>query len=358
MRGSQVKAGHSYVVFADLVGYSQLTDKHLSVFHGRVLPDIAKRLKLDICDYVNVWGDALVFAGPHLRPMVRDALELRDAFQNRFWTEDDLPQLTARISMHRGEMLKGEDPFSRRGVIVGRSVVTAARIEPITTPGMIWVSEAVAIDVKENQRGEPNRMFEVDEIGEIPLAKRFGQARLFRLRRPNEAALTQQEIDDIRRASEERLAAERRLRSTTSTGDGAQPREHTAAVGIVVQGGKVALVKRRPNSEGLDWMFPSGAVLPLQAPKTQVWREVMKETGLSCMVRDEILPSRVHPVTGVICRYFHLTPLEDNAEVSNRDTLENEDARWVAIDAVADLIGDGLYAQVAEYLDGLGGKVD
>lgn len=110
-----------------------------------------------------------------------------------------------------------------------------------------------------------------------------------------------------------------------STPAAAQPQALTVAIAIVLRGEDVLLVCRR-GSDALTWQFPAGMVKPGAAPEAVAIQETHSETGVHCAVREH-LGSRLHPVTGVIARYYLCDYLA--GEVANRDPLENIDVTWV-----------------------------
>lgn len=59
----------------------------------------------------------------------------------------------------------------------------AARIEPVTAPGAVYVSEAMACLVAASGLSR----FATDYLGTLLLAKGFGSSALYRLRRMDEA---------------------------------------------------------------------------------------------------------------------------------------------------------------------------
>lgn len=100
----------------------------------------------------------------------------------------------------------------------------------------------------------------------------------------------------------------------------------TVAIAVVIADADVLVVCRREaDPSGLDWQFPAGIVKPGAQPSTVAVRETLAETGIHCSIRAE-LGSRVHPMTGVNCDYFHCDYLAGTVE--NRDAVENVDALW------------------------------
>lgn len=335
-----------FVVVCDIKGYSQLDDAELVRFHREILPDLSKRLKIDTFEHIDTWGDALLVACANPVDAVEAALEIRDFFRGFPWSERNFKRLAARVSAHRGEVYVGEDPFTRRGGIVGQSIIHAARIEPVTKPNQVWAT-ADMVQACRGMLDHHDPSFSADLIGAIPLAKSYGASEIFTLRRAHEAALEASDRDEILQAAKERLDLQRKTMGLRDT--------FSVVCAVVTSKGRVALVRRRDKGEGFDWMFPSGVVLPLQDPGQQAQREMLEETGLSCVAMDKI-SERDHPQSKLFVEYFALRPLDPDARVENRDTVENEDASWVEIPNALDLLGGNIDPEVRAYLQAAAGE--
>jgi 8-oxo-dGTP diphosphatase len=97
-----------------------------------------------------------------------------------------------------------------------------------------------------------------------------------------------------------------------------------AAGGVVTRDGKVLLV-HRPRYD--DWTLPKGKLDPGESFEEAAVREVEEETGLRCLLREE-LPSTHYEVNGrpKIVRYWHMEPEEEAAFVPNDET---DELRWL-----------------------------
>src|SRR5215475_512134 len=170
------------LLFADVVGYSKLTEPQLATFMTKVLPDLAGQVvdphRKDFVD-LNTWGDGLVAMALDPYRLADFALRLRDFYRNRHWQGDGLPNLLCRIAVHQGRVCIGEDPIRKTPAIAGQQVNMAARIEPVTDPNEIWVTEAFFHLIPADQQ----LPFAFDALGSKELAKKFGSACLYRLRR-------------------------------------------------------------------------------------------------------------------------------------------------------------------------------
>jgi class 3 adenylate cyclase len=84
-----------------------------------------------------------------------------------------------RIALHAGPVFCGFDPIMGRDNYFGSSVTKAARIEPVTPPGMVYASEAFAATLAATEKDG----FALEYVGRLALAKGYGESRVYRLER-------------------------------------------------------------------------------------------------------------------------------------------------------------------------------
>ena len=84
-----------------------------------------------------------------------------------------------RISLHIGPVFVGYDHVNREKTYFGRTLTRAARMEPVTPVGEVFVTEQFAALI-EMERGDHVRCTYVDDV---LLAKDFGRLRMYRLER-------------------------------------------------------------------------------------------------------------------------------------------------------------------------------
>ena len=129
----------------------------------------------------NTWGDGLflVFDGtPHAADTAIDIAHLVVATD---WTKLGLPLNTnIRIALHAGPAYEIDDPITRRPGFAGMQISRAARIEPVTPPGEVYVSEAFAALLAFDDNQE---RFRCEYVGTVPMAKDYGRFRTYRLTR-------------------------------------------------------------------------------------------------------------------------------------------------------------------------------
>jgi class 3 adenylate cyclase len=87
--------------------------------------------------------------------------------------------LALRIGGHVGPVFATRDPVLDRESFMGSHVSRTARIEPVTPPGAVYVTEPFAAALVLGGRPE----FACDYVGHMAAAKDYGHLRMYRLRR-------------------------------------------------------------------------------------------------------------------------------------------------------------------------------
>ena len=173
------------MLFADVVGFSKLGEEAAPSFFVDFLNVVADTIHTNNVKPVfsNTWGDGLFLVFEDLVGAADFALHLRDRIVGQDWTAVGLPEdTTIRIGMHTGPVFEADDPILGKKNFYGSHVNRAARIEPVTTPGSVFVSEQTACLLVASECTR----FAVDYLGQIPLAKQYGSGSLYRLRRSAE----------------------------------------------------------------------------------------------------------------------------------------------------------------------------
>ena len=170
------------LLFADFAGYSRLHDAYAPLFQGKFWEIVAAQIAASRVKPVmtNSWGDAIyaVFDAPEIA--AEFALRLLASVRDVDWTAAGLSDSSQiRVALHAGPVFSGFDPIMGRDNYFGSSVTRAARIEPVTPPGMAYASEAFAATLAAADRDT----FSLEYIGTLPLAKGYGESRIYRLDR-------------------------------------------------------------------------------------------------------------------------------------------------------------------------------
>jgi class 3 adenylate cyclase len=173
------------MLFADVVGFSKIGEAEAPSFFVDFLNEIADMIHSYPVGpaFYNTWGDGLFLVYQDIEAAADIALLLRDTVKNKDWQSVGLPEETSiRIGMHAGPVYSAHDPIVNRQNYYGSHVNRAARIEPVTTPGSVFISEQTACLLALTN----NDSFTCDYLGPIDLAKKYGSGVLYRLRRKNE----------------------------------------------------------------------------------------------------------------------------------------------------------------------------
>jgi len=170
------------MLFGDIHGFSKLTDAQLPVFAERIMGTLGKviqRHKDDIA-FVNTWGDGIFVVFPDAGRAAECALALQDALRELDLAAIGLPSdLKLRLGGHLGPVYELPDPVMNRPNYYGAHVSRAARIEPITPEGCVYVTETFAAVLALHNASD----FSCDYVGYTDMAKHYGRLRMFLLRR-------------------------------------------------------------------------------------------------------------------------------------------------------------------------------
>jgi class 3 adenylate cyclase len=173
------------ILFADLVGYSRLKEEQVPRYvEGflAALADTMRRRRLRPV-YKNTWGDAICFVFSDPLEAADCALAMRDTIRRTDWTRLGLPgHLNLRIGLHAGPVYCLDEPLMERRNFFGSHVNQAARIEPITSPGNVYASEAFAALLLE----DPRNPFDCRYVGVVVLPKEFGSYPIYHIKRLTE----------------------------------------------------------------------------------------------------------------------------------------------------------------------------
>jgi class 3 adenylate cyclase len=108
------------------------------------------------------------------------ALDLQDAIASIDFGSHGLPgHLALRLGGHVGPVFPVRDPVLEAAAFTGWHVSRTARIEPVTPPGEVYVTDAFAAAVA--LAGAPE--LTCDYVGHMAAAKGYGMLRMHRLRR-------------------------------------------------------------------------------------------------------------------------------------------------------------------------------
>jgi hypothetical protein len=177
-RGRVVRA----MLFADVKGFSALADEQAVLFAEHVLGSLARVLDRydDTIEHRNSWGDAIYVVLDSPLAAAECALALQEAIAQLDLRAAGLPpELALRMGAHVGPVFPVHDPVIGMRGFMGAHVSRTARIEPVTPPGAVYVTEPFAALLE----FEPGSGLACNYVGHMPAAKGYGRLRMYRLQR-------------------------------------------------------------------------------------------------------------------------------------------------------------------------------
>jgi hypothetical protein len=170
------------ILFSDVKQYGALTDAELPRFVDVVLGEFARIIGGYGTEVllVETWGDAIYLVFDDAGKAARCALDLQEAMAGIDLARAGLPDgLRLRVGGHLGPVYGGRNPITGKQAFFGAHVTRAARIEPVTPEGCVYVTETLAAVLALHNAAE----FVCDYVGMTEAAKQYGRMRMFLLRR-------------------------------------------------------------------------------------------------------------------------------------------------------------------------------
>ena len=171
------------ILFTDFAGFSKLGETVLPVFWDGVMKTIADVLDAHGAAVVsrNSWGDALYGVIDSAPAAAEISLQIQDALDGFDYTRLGLEGKGGRmrIGAHYGPAYRAIDHITGRLSFYGNEVSKAARIEPVTPTGAVFVTEPFAAILALEA---PDR-YDCRYVGRIQLAKGYGSYPMYRLTR-------------------------------------------------------------------------------------------------------------------------------------------------------------------------------
>ncbi|WP_375460712.1 tetratricopeptide repeat-containing protein [uncultured Enterovirga sp.] len=166
-------------LFADVYRFSSIPESSLPGFWcefmagiGEVMDGFAPQIL-----YRNTWGDAFFLVVAEIEAAAELALAIQEKAAGMRRARRFAPEL--RIGLHHGPVFRGWDPIRGVTSYFGTQVSRAARVEPIAPPGAVYVTEPFAAILATTEA----RCFEAEYVGRMPLPKKYGEHRMYRLAR-------------------------------------------------------------------------------------------------------------------------------------------------------------------------------
>lgn len=117
---------------------------------------------------------------------------------------------------------------------------------------------------------------------------------------------------------------------------------------IIVQSGRVLMVRRRVREGSLSWQFPAGELEAGETFEATAVRETQEEVGFTVKA-IRVLGERVHPATGRQMAYVACDPVSGIAELVDDDELDA--LAWCTKTELAKRVPQPLFGAVQDYLD-------
>jgi len=196
---SKVARGAYGLMFMDFPGFAALDERVLPLFYQEIMVRTADLLKRydAVTRETNSWGDAVFVVFTDAASAAAAALDMCEGFAEVDCEALGVPQGTAmRVALHYGPTYVGHDPLRGRVAHYGTEISRAARIEPVTPSGSVYVTESFAAVLEMDAPGR----FVCNYVGQVSLAKGYGIFPLYGLTRSPAA------VEKSRTAARERPA--------------------------------------------------------------------------------------------------------------------------------------------------------
>jgi class 3 adenylate cyclase len=318
------------VMFTDYAGFSKISE--------RFRPNFGKEIKARIAAVLNSHGDRVLarnFWGDALYCVMNDAATAADIALGiqRSMSEVDPDSLGLkpgqggmRIAVHYGSVYETVDEITGRPSFEGNEVDRAARIEPVTPPGAVYVTEPMAAMLVLEA---PDR-FDCQYVGRVELAKKYGTFPMYKLTGVGEAALYE---DDSADSADEGEAM------TSETSPRLFVSHHSSKLPVAEH------VEKALNAKGVNcWIAPrdiepgdqwptairnaieaTDAVLLLFCSRSEKSRQVKRELILADQLGKAIIPLRLE----------RIDPGELSYHLADSQWIDWLEQRDVVIDRIA-----------------------
>ena len=168
------------IVFGDIKGFSSLTDAKLPIFVSEIMGCLAS--VIDSMDnsvlMANTWGDGLFIVLKDVSVAAKCAKNMQKALKKLTVEDPELQEKAElRLGIHFGPVYNLKDPITKRQNFFGEHVNRAARIEPITPPRQVYVTEPFAAQLALTESAN----YKTEYVGYIPMAKDYGELPMYLL---------------------------------------------------------------------------------------------------------------------------------------------------------------------------------
>lgn len=126
------------------------------------------------------------------------------------------------------------------------------------------------------------------------------------------------------------------------------PERPAVAAAVIVQDGRVLLIRRAAPEGALLWQLPAGQVEPGESAEEAAVRETREEVGLK-VAAVRALGERVHPESGRRMIYVLCDVIDGTAHAAARE--EVAEVEWCGRATAADHVPYPFFEPVQELLD-------
>lgn len=167
------------LLFGDFKGFSKLPDRLLPAYVEQVLGTVESVVARFPVAVSNTWGDAVYLVLEDVADAASCALDMQAAVAAIDWTGLGFAApLQLRLGGHYGPVYRTRDPILKAITYVGAHVSRAARVEPVTPPGGVYVTEQFATKLALSHVDQ----FKCEYVGLRDLPKNYGQLPLHLVR--------------------------------------------------------------------------------------------------------------------------------------------------------------------------------
>ena len=169
------------ILYGDVEGYSELKEEEVAQFNNTIMSKISTVLQAydENVLYKNSFGDAVYVVFDEALQAARCALAIQKVFEEADFKDSETgSKLSFRLGGHFGPIFRGTDFIRNEPTFFGSHVTKVARIEPVTPPGAVYVTEPMAAALALSGTHE----IDCDYVGMVALAKNYGEFRMYVLR--------------------------------------------------------------------------------------------------------------------------------------------------------------------------------
>ena len=169
------------ILVIDFPEFSRLADEQIPAFHEYVMRPVSEVMASHVEGrvYDNSWGDAIIAIFDRAALAANFALDLQARLGEVPFAALGLPStLRPRIAGDFGRTWQGFDFVRKEITYYGVHVTRAARLEPVTPPGAVYVTQsfAAALDAEDD-------VLCCAYVGDLVTPKNFGVLSAYRLTR-------------------------------------------------------------------------------------------------------------------------------------------------------------------------------